>query len=108
MGEMGDQITRSQAELSSGDARKFAVPVHFTTKNPPKSEQFEAWRDTCEVVADISPLQCPSDGFEVEHQFWDVGNLLLSRTSAPSVNFVREARCLKKYSVDHWILSYSM
>jgi AraC-like DNA-binding protein len=68
-------------------------------------DRFDAWRGWFSPVFEISPKPDMAD-FLAENEIWDLGGLLISRVSAPSVRVVRAKANLRRASVDHWVLSY--
>jgi AraC-like DNA-binding protein len=81
-------------------------PVRFSTSAIKASEQFDAWREHCGAVADISPVLEREAGFKVGHSVWQLNAFAVSCATIPPANFVRDARQLRRDSVDHWFIIY--
>jgi AraC-like DNA-binding protein len=80
-------------------------PSALSTRILGPRDQFEAWRAWFSPVFEIS---CEPDAthFLAENKVWDLGELLISRVSAPSVRVLRSKSNLRRAPVDHWVLSY--
>jgi hypothetical protein len=95
-------LPRGPAEAAADRVR----PVRFATTAIKASEQFEAWREHCGAVADISPVLEREAGFKVEQNIWQLNAFAVSSVTIPPADFVRDARQLRRDSVDHWFIIY--
>lgn len=72
---------------------------------PSPADQFEAWREWYSSVFDVMPKDPTAEGFPCEIRLWNLGGLAISRTIAPSLHVLRTKSHLKRYPVDHWVIS---
>jgi len=77
----------------------------FTTQNLKPSDQLESWQEWFFPAFDITPLE-PGYPFEAQNSLWKLGDLIVSRVSAPSAHVKRTRANLKKAAGDHWVLTY--
>jgi AraC-like DNA-binding protein len=69
-------------------------------------DQVDAWREWFSPIFEIESRHDAEDSFEAENKVWDLGSLLVSRVSAPSVRVSRTKTNINKAPVDHWVLTY--
>lgn len=81
------------------------TPSVLSTRSLHPRDQFDAWRTWFSPVFDISRGRDESC-FIAENKVWDLGGLLVSRVSAPSVRVLRARSNLRRAPIDHWVLSY--
>ncbi|MGO4441026.1 helix-turn-helix domain-containing protein [Rhizobium sp. RAF56] len=81
------------------------MPTDFSTIDLPVADQFEAWRQWFSPVLDIAPKEGSRDGFQALNKVWSLGELVVSRVSAPPVFVKRTKTNIAKAPVDHWVLS---
>jgi len=81
------------------------TPLVLSTRALKSRDQFDAWRTWFSPVFEISRAHEQND-FIAENKVWDLGGLLISRVSAPSVRVLRAKSNLRRASVDHWVLGY--
>ncbi|MGH7118146.1 MAG: helix-turn-helix domain-containing protein [Acetobacteraceae bacterium] len=83
------------------------VPSHrFSTARLPKHEQAAAWGAWFASIFEVVSARADDEGFAAVNEVWRVGDLTMSRVSAPAVRVVRDRAHLRRNPVDHWILSY--
>ena len=84
------------------------VPAKFTTKTLRRREQLEAWCAWHAPVFDVitSPLRV-DNGFPATHLNWKLGELGISRVSAPPLHTERTKAAVCRNPVDHWVVSVS-
>lgn len=83
------------------------TPETFTTRSMVRRDQSEAWRDWFRPVLDVVPQSSPSAGFPGRNVVWKLGDLVVSRVSAPAVRVLRTPSLIRRTPVDHWVLGYS-
>lgn len=81
------------------------APTGFSTKNLPPARQFDAWHEWFCPVFDISAQSQTGGQFLATNKVWDLGGLVASSVSAPSVLVSRKKDNIAKSPVDHWVLS---
>jgi len=81
------------------------TPSVLSTRSLDPRDQFDAWRTWFSPVFDISRTR-DERCFIAENKVWDLGGLLVSRVSAPSVRVLRARSNLRRAPIDHWVLSY--
>jgi AraC-like DNA-binding protein len=92
----------------SGPARVSAAdrvplkPIAFSTLDLPAGEQFEAWREHCNAVVEITESLGPGPGFAARHRLWSFGHFALSAIEAPGFRFRRTRAHIRRDSMDLW------
>jgi AraC-like DNA-binding protein len=81
------------------------IPSTFTTQSLRPLDQLQAWQEWFSPVFDISPTEQVGDEFHAQNTVWNLGDLLISRVSAPSVRVVRTKANLANAPIDHWVLT---
>ena len=76
----------------------------FTTEGLKPSDQLKSWQEWFFPAFEITSLE-PDDPFEAQNSLWKLGDLIVSRVSAPSVYVKRTKANLKKAAGDHWVVS---
>ncbi len=82
------------------------TPDAFTTRSLHPRDQLEAWHEWYRPVLELVPKHPTDVKFPAEIQLWKLGGLALSRTTAPSVDVVRNKGNIRHDPVDHWVVSY--
>ena len=80
-------------------------PFTFTTQELKPSDQLESWREWFFPAFEITPLE-PRYSFEARNSLWKLGDLIVSRVTAPAVHVKRSKAHVKKTAGDHWVLTY--
>ncbi|MFG1427642.1 helix-turn-helix domain-containing protein [Roseixanthobacter glucoisosaccharinicivorans] len=80
------------------------APLHFTTADLPKAEQFGGWRDFIAATVDLSLVAAPAVGFEADKTVWDLGRFALTSARMPGAGYQRSWRHIGKDPIDHWCL----
>jgi hypothetical protein len=84
------------------------IPDTLTTRSLRPREQLDAWRTWYGPVFEVTPKDAMGDGFLGETRLWQLGGLLISRTSAPPARVSRNKGHLRRDPTDHWVVSYCM
>jgi AraC-like DNA-binding protein len=82
------------------------IPDTLTTRSLRPREQLDAWRTWYGPVFEVTPKNATGDGFAGETRLWQLGGLLISRTSAPPARLLRNKSHLRRDPTDHWVVSY--
>jgi len=72
-----------------------------STRRLPQQMQYSAWTQLA-LPIDIEPPENPLAGFAAEHSAWNLGGVVLARTSVPAISFARGPRRIRSDSIDHW------
>lgn len=88
----------------AGPASAPIVPVGFSTAALPVAQQFDAWRDQCRSVVEITEALGPSPGYDARFTLWSFGHFALSAVVAPPARFRRTAAQIRRDSLDHWMV----
>jgi AraC-like DNA-binding protein len=78
----------------------------FTTQSLAAKDQYEAWRERFRPVFEVMPNARDDCGFQAENRIWHLGDLVVSRVSAPAVRVARTKADLGRDPVVHWVLTY--
>jgi AraC-like DNA-binding protein len=84
-----------------------ARPLEFTTSHLPLAGQFDAWRDQCSALLDMSERRAVGTGYRASHRIWKLGAMAFSHVRAEAVAYRRTAAHVRRDSLDHWILGYA-
>jgi AraC-like DNA-binding protein len=82
------------------------IPTTFATQDLRSPDQLQAWQEWFAPVFDISPMEQADEGFSAKNIVWSLGDISISRVSAPSVHVKRTKANLAKAPIDHWVLTY--
>ena len=82
------------------------TPDTFATKSLRPRDQLEAWQEWYQPVFNVVPTVPAGDGFAGETRLWNLGGLVMSRTTAPPARVVRTRRHVRRDPADHWVLSF--
>jgi len=75
----------------------------FSTHDLPRREQFTAWLGWFHPIFGVLPQPASeAEGFEAEARIWPLGQLALSRVTAPRIRVLRSTQNLRRDPVDHW------
>ncbi len=77
----------------------------FATQSLDAKDQYEAWRERFHPVLEVMPDPQGGRGFPAENRIWPLGDLVVSRVSAPAVRVARTRASLGRDPVDHWVLT---
>jgi AraC-like DNA-binding protein len=78
----------------------------LTTQSLAPREQYEAWRERFRPVLDVMPNREADERFLAENQLWRLGELAVSRVSAPAARVERTKANIRRDPIDHWVLTY--
>ncbi|UPY38265.1 AraC family transcriptional regulator [Sediminicoccus sp. KRV36] len=93
------------ASTRSTDApEKPPASVGFSTAALPVAQQFDAWRDHCSSVVEITEALGPEPGYRAGFRMWSFGHFALSAVQAPPTRFRRTPRQIRRDSLDHWVI----
>jgi AraC-like DNA-binding protein len=77
----------------------------FSTKDLPRKERFEAWRESYASIFDFGhPTEAGGD-FSGSHRVWDLGSLIFSRVRTDELDFAGLAGRSRRDPLDHWMLT---
>lgn len=82
------------------------TPESYSTRSLAPRHQFDAWRDWYSAVFEVTPKDPMGIGFAGETRLWNLGGVLISRTTAPGSRVVRARGHLARDPADHWVISY--
>lgn len=82
------------------DRRGPVQAISFSTMELPVDEQFEAWREHCQSVMEITKPQ--GLGFAARFRMWSFGHFALRTVQAPACQFRRTAAQIRRDSLDLW------
>jgi AraC-like DNA-binding protein len=82
--------------------RGLLKPVGFSTMDLPVEQQFEAWRDHCRSVVEITESLDPEPGYAARFRMWSFGHFALSAVEAPACRFQRTRTQVRRDSLDLW------
>lgn len=75
-------------------------PVSFSTRELPVEEQFEAWREHCQSVVELTPVS--DAGYAASFRIWSFGHFALRSVLAPAFRFRRTPVQIRRDSLDLW------
>jgi AraC-like DNA-binding protein len=93
-----EDVTLPMAEPGRG----LLKPVGFSTMDLPVAQQFEAWRDHCRSVVEITESLAPEPGYAACFRMWSFGHFALSTVEAPACRFQRTRTHIRRDSLDLW------
>ncbi|MBS7811411.1 helix-turn-helix domain-containing protein [Roseococcus pinisoli] len=85
-----------------GRSRGPLAPLVFSTTELPPEDQFEAWRDHCRSVIEMTEALGPGAGFEARFRMWSFGHFALAVIEAPPCRFQRTRSQIRRDSLDLW------
>lgn len=74
----------------------------FDTRTEQRSRQFDAWRSWWSGFATEMPEQSPRAGFPAYTRIWQIGDLSVTRVSAPALRATRSKAHIRHAPYDHW------
>jgi AraC-like DNA-binding protein len=74
----------------------------FDTRNEQRSRQFDAWRSWWSGFATEMPEEEPGIGFPAYTRIWQLGDLSVTRVSAPALRAIRSKAHIRRAPYDHW------
>ena len=77
----------------------------FTTKGLPSDKQFDAYRDYCAPVIEVSPNEEFGSGFDALCEMWQLGGVVCRRIRAPAGPFGRSNAQVRRDGLDHWVFN---
>lgn len=81
-------------------------PAIFSTRTLHPQDQLEAWREWYSSIFEVVPKDTMGAASPGETRLWDLGGLLMSRTTAPPGCVIRTRAQLRRDSAEHWVISY--
>jgi len=78
------------------------VPTGFSTLDLPEDQQFDAWRDYCRPVTEITEARGPGPGYAARLRLWSFGHFALSAIEAPATGLRRTRTQIRRDSLDLW------
>jgi AraC-like DNA-binding protein len=81
-------------------------PRKFSTELLPPRDQRQAWSEWFQPVFDVYPEDTRRPGFEAEYRVWQLGDVAVTRVSAPASRTVRKSPHLHRSPIDHWVITY--
>jgi hypothetical protein len=82
------------------------TPDTFATRSLRPRDQLEAWQEWYQPVFNVVPTVPAGDGFAGETRLWNLGTVVVSRTTAPPARVTRTRSHLRRDPTDHWVLSF--
>lgn len=95
---VGPHDTRAAAPLR---------PMVMATRDLAPNDRFEAWRERYRTLNEVIVAPRQREAFAAHAEDWPLGEMLLSRASAPARRLVRTARDCAADDFDHWVLRVS-
>ena len=86
-------------------ANSVAVRTVFTTGDLPPSKQFDAYREYCAPVIEISPNEGSGSGFDAVCEMWQLGRFGFRRIRTPAGSFGRSDAQVRRDGLDHWVFN---
>lgn len=83
------------------------LTTRFETRDLPKGDQFESWRDWYRGVFDTTTDVTVSAGFEAANSNWTIGGLTVSEVASPPVADTRSRPFVRRNPIDHWVMTLS-
>lgn len=80
-------------------------PLRFSTELIPPREQRDAWSDWFRPVFDVHPEKAGRGNFLAEYLGWQLGEVTMTRVSAPAARTVRTRAHLRRSPEDHWVVT---
>jgi AraC-like DNA-binding protein len=68
-------------------------------------KQFDAYRDYCAPVIEVSPNEGSSSSFNAICEMWQLGSFAFRRIRTPEGRFGRSALQVRRDGLDHWVLN---
>src|SRR5580698_3465081 len=90
---------------ASNESGGRAASIAFTTEGLPPSQQFDAYKQYCSPVIDISPVERLDSGFEARCEMWALGPFAVRRIRTPAGHFARHAVQIRRDGLDHWVFN---
>lgn len=80
-------------------------PLVLSTRDVPKQQQFEAWRDLCVPYLDTGRPALPAEqGFEAKGTALRLGSMMYYHAVLPPYDHSRSQARIRRDSLDHWII----
>jgi AraC-like DNA-binding protein len=86
-------------------ANSVAARTVFTTGDLPPSKQFDAYREYCAPVIEISPNEGSGSGFDAVCEMWQLGRFGFRRIRTPAGSFGRSDAQVRRDGLDHWVFN---
>ena len=83
------------------------LTTSFKTRDLPKGDQFDSWRDWYGGVFETTTDVTASAGFEAANSNWIIGGLTISEVASPPVAVTRSRPFVRRNPVDHWVMTLS-
>lgn len=77
----------------------------FTTKGLPSDKQFDAYREYCAPVIEVSHNEGFGCGFDAFCEMWQLGGLVCRRILTPAGSFGRTNAQVRRDGLDHWVFN---
>jgi AraC-like DNA-binding protein len=74
----------------------------FDTRNEQRSRQFDVWRSWWSGFTTEMPEESPRMGFPAYTRIWQIGDLAVTRVSAPALRATRSKAHIRRAPYDHW------
>ena len=91
--------------LESNESGGQVASIAFTTEGLPPSQQFDAYKQYCSPVIDISPVERSDSGFAARCEMWALGPFAVRRIRTPAGHFARHAVQIRRDGLDHWVFN---
>jgi hypothetical protein len=113
MGEMetafrnASQIERNPRPSANDHVRRGSAIAKnvFTTEALAPSRQFDAYREYCAPVIEISPAPRSTSSFAASCEMWQLGCFAFRRIRTPAGRFERRDAQVRRDGLDHWVFN---
>lgn len=82
-----------------------ASPLTFATGAIARADQFHAWRQRWAPIIEMRHPGDATGGYLASNAFWDLGEIVLSRVSAPPVLALRQRGQIRRDQIDSWFVA---
>lgn len=82
------------------------APLHFSTRDMARQDQFSAWQKQMEPLVEVRLPDgiSPDEGFPADQTVWNLGSILFVRQRMPAHSYMRSAARLRSSLIDHWYI----
>lgn len=104
---LGDSVADPSKQRGSASVAGPLWPMVISTDNVDAPDRFDAWRDRYRGLNEVIVPNQQRHGFTAQAEDWPIGEMLLSRATAPARRLVRTQRDCASDGFDHWVLRVS-
>ncbi|QRM54396.1 helix-turn-helix domain-containing protein [Sinorhizobium sp. BG8] len=77
----------------------------FSTEGLPRSDQFDAWRNSFAPMLELTPFDDTATDFRGRQKLWDLGSLIFAQIKTDRLAFASLPGHVRREPVDHWVLT---